>query len=142
IGCPVVLGLCFCDCSPPDPELGVPAVCSIPLSFFRTQGPMHDSVAGGTGKISSLRPKEVKMLREHQLWEEIHDDGTVELSFGLTQADRDRPPEGMGPEVKLIWTVEAESYNEAMTKYNEYMAWGEYKPLDDEGWEPYPDEQK
>ena len=29
-------------------------------------------------------------------------------------------------EATIIWTVEAKSHHEAMTKYYEYMNWGEY----------------
>jgi hypothetical protein len=32
----------------------------------------------------------------------------------------------LAPGAKLIWTVEADSHFEAMTKYYEYMGWGEY----------------
>ena len=32
----------------------------------------------------------------------------------------------------LIWTTEAETYNEAMQKYYDFMGFGKYKPFDDE----------
>ena len=32
---------------------------------------------------------------------------------------------------ELIWTTEAETYNEAMQKYYDFMDWGKYKPFDE-----------
>jgi hypothetical protein len=32
---------------------------------------------------------------------------------------------------ELIWTTEAETYNEAMQKYYDFMDWGKYKPIDE-----------
>jgi hypothetical protein len=34
-------------------------------------------------------------------------------------------------EFELIWTTEAETYNEAMQKYYDFMDWGKYKPFDE-----------
>jgi hypothetical protein len=33
----------------------------------------------------------------------------------------------LGPDARCDWTVEADSAFEAMTKYYEYMGWGNYK---------------
>lgn len=35
------------------------------------------------------------------------------------------------PDAKLIWTVDADSYNEASTLYHEYMGWEPYRPMDE-----------
>jgi hypothetical protein len=35
-------------------------------------------------------------------------------------------------EFNLIWATEAETYNEAMQKYYDFMGFGKYKPFDDE----------
>ena len=35
------------------------------------------------------------------------------------------------PEAELLWTVEANTDNEAMTLYYEYMGWESYKPFGD-----------
>ena len=34
-------------------------------------------------------------------------------------------------ELELIWTTEAETYNEAMQNYYDFMDWGKYKPFDE-----------
>ena len=36
------------------------------------------------------------------------------------------------PGAELIWTVEAETYNEAMQLYYDHMDWGTYKPMSEE----------
>ena len=41
---------------------------------------------------------------------------------------------------ELIWTVEANSHFEAMTKYYEFMDWGEYTTEFEQDKLPYPDE--
>lgn len=33
------------------------------------------------------------------------------------------------PDAKLIWTVDADSHNEASTLYHEHMGWESYKPM-------------
>lgn len=43
-------------------------------------------------------------------------------------------------EAELIWTVEADSHFEAMTKYYEFMDWGEYKTEFEQDKEPYPED--
>ncbi len=34
-------------------------------------------------------------------------------------------------EIKLIWSVETETHNEAMQKYYDFMSWGKYHPIDE-----------
>lgn len=77
----------------------------------------------------------------HELWREESDGGESYAFFlagPLGDENRLRLEQG----AKLIWTVEADSDFEAMTKYHEYMGWGEYKIPSE--WEdtkdPYPPE--
>jgi hypothetical protein len=32
----------------------------------------------------------------------------------------------LGPDARLVWTIEAANHFEAMTRYYEHMGWGEY----------------
>jgi hypothetical protein len=57
----------------------------------------------------------------HELW--VESDG---LAFCLAGPLGDHVRKSLSTDAKLVWTVEAESYFEAMTKYYEYMSWGEY----------------
>jgi hypothetical protein len=43
----------------------------------------------------------------------------------------------MDSNAELIWTVEANSHFEAMTKYYEFMDWGEYEITFEQDKEPY-----
>ncbi len=62
-----------------------------------------------------------------ELWEFIHDDGSCELAFFRSSQDHTR--RGLEPGSKLIWTVEAKSYNDAMQRYHDHMGWSPYKPM-------------
>jgi hypothetical protein len=59
----------------------------------------------------------------HELWLDENDD---------SQTFCDAGPRGDGARnllsknARLIWTVEAKSHFDAMTKYYKYMGWGEY----------------
>jgi hypothetical protein len=70
---------------------------------------------------------------KHELWKEEDADAT-EYAFFLS---RHRDMQQLGPNAQLIWTVDADSYAEAMTKYYEFMDWGKYKVMSPEDWEPY-----
>ncbi|WP_295460471.1 hypothetical protein [uncultured Pseudomonas sp.] len=58
----------------------------------------------------------------HELWQEPEGCQT----FCLAGAHGDGARALLHPDAKLVWEVEAECYFEAMTKYYEYMQWGEY----------------
>lgn len=58
----------------------------------------------------------------HELW----DEGGGEQTFCLAGPRGDAARALLQPGSKLIWTVEASSYFEAMTLYYRYMDWGEY----------------
>lgn len=71
----------------------------------------------------------------HELWEDPEDDS---LSFGLATG---APPAHLSSSARLVWTVEAASHGEAMTRYYAHQGWAPYKP--DPAWgddvvEPYP----
>ena len=53
---------------------------------------------------------------KYELYEE--EDGA--LSFSLAPKN---------PNGKLIWSVDAKSYDEAFTEYHKYMGWEPYIPL-------------
>ena len=54
------------------------------------------------------------------------------LSFILTEAPNyEQNIQMLKPNAELIWTTEAENYNEAHQKYYDYMGWGKYKPIDE-----------
>lgn len=82
-----------------------------------------------------MRPKELWELWE--LWKTEDD--------GLTFAPAYKIGELMNLGVldhtsKCIWSIMADSYIDAMTKYHEYMEWEPYKPMLDENGEPYPED--
>ena len=69
---------------------------------------------------------------KHELWKEKN--GFTFCFAGLLgEQVREMMEEG----AILIWTVEAESHFEAMTKYYEFMDWGEYKTDFEQDKEPY-----
>ncbi len=58
----------------------------------------------------------------HELWKEK--DGNQTFCFAGSLGDDARKT--LSSEAELIWTVEAISHYDAMTKYYEFMSWGEY----------------
>ena len=60
---------------------------------------------------------------KHELWIENENRQT----FCLTGSHGDSARSLLDPGAKLIWACEASSHFEAMTKYYEYMRWGDYK---------------
>ena len=68
---------------------------------------------------------------KHELWIESEDEQTFCMSGEKGEGARKL----LDPNSKLVWTCEASSHFEAMTKYYEYMDWGEYKS-------DYPEEDK
>ncbi len=74
---------------------------------------------------------------KHELWEERNGE---ELTFCLAGRRGDDARKMLSPDAKLIWTVEADSHFEAMTKYYEFMERGEYRTKFEEDKMPYPEE--
>ena len=58
----------------------------------------------------------------HELWIE-----STEQTFCLAAPNGDAARALLQPGARCVWTVEADSYFEAMTKYYEYMDWGKCK---------------
>ena len=58
----------------------------------------------------------------------------------LSGPDGDGARHALGTNAKLVWTFDAGSHFEAMTKYNEFLGRGAYTT--DQKWDftPYPDE--
>jgi hypothetical protein len=75
------------------------------------------------------------MRLKHELWDE--EDGSTVCLAGRRG---DQARSWLSPNAKLIWTVEAESYYEAMTAYYRFMGWGEYKTDHEWDYQPYPPE--
>jgi hypothetical protein len=74
-------------------------------------------------------------IRLHELWVE----SDQEQTFCLAGPKGDGARAQLLPEAKLVWTVEAGSHFEAMTKYYEYMGWGVYKTEHEWDYKPYED---
>jgi len=58
----------------------------------------------------------------HELWDE-GEDGQM---FCLAGPRGDGARSLLSPTARLVWTVEAESHFEAMTRYYRHMGWGVY----------------
>ena len=61
---------------------------------------------------------------KHELWH--YGDGLSTFCLAGKQGD-DVRKNIVEPDGKIVWTCEAKSHFEAMTKYYEYMNWGEYE---------------
>jgi hypothetical protein len=72
---------------------------------------------------------------KHELWKEKNG-----FTFCLAGSMGDGARAMMENGAELIWTVEAASHFEAMTKYCEYMDWGEYKTEFEQDKNPYPND--
>ncbi len=72
---------------------------------------------------------------KHELWKEENG-----YTFCLAGSMGDGARAMVESGAELIWTVDADSYFEAMTKYYEFMDWGEYKTAFEQDKETYPEE--
>jgi len=71
-----------------------------------------------------------RRMQLYELWQEGDD-------HSFFPADNDSARETLSPGAKLIWRVEATSWEEACHKRNEYLGWDEYRPFQDEPhWPP------
>jgi hypothetical protein len=61
----------------------------------------------------------------HELWVEKDGDGQT---FCLAGPLGEEARKLLGPDAKLVWSVEASSHFEAMTAYYQFMGWGQYTP--------------
>jgi len=62
------------------------------------------------------------MNKLHELW--VDEDGLD--TFCLAGSEGDEARSFLTEKANLVWTVEAESHFEAMTKYYEYRGYGQY----------------
>jgi hypothetical protein len=62
-----------------------------------------------------------------ELWEFVHEHGGSELSY--FRASNERARRSLETTAKLLWTVEASGYDDAMQKRNDFLGWGPYKPI-------------
>jgi len=69
------------------------------------------------GVIGHIRMK-------HELWK--YGDGLSTFCLAGKHGD-DARKNIVEPDAELVWTCDANSHFEAMTKYYEYMGWGEYE---------------
>ena len=76
------------------------------------------------------------MILKHELW--VDEDGLD--TFCLSGKHGDGIRSFLGPKAKLVWTVEAGSYFEAMTAYYKFRGWGEYTTKQEWDFQPYPEE--
>lgn len=60
----------------------------------------------------------------HELWDDSEDEGR--WTFCLAGPMGNGARSLLGANARLIWTVDAASHAEAMTRYHEHMGWGEY----------------
>lgn len=63
----------------------------------------------------------MKLVHEH--WIDESDGGDL---FCLAGPAGDNARASLGGQAKLVWTCEAESHFEAMTRYFEHQGWGAY----------------
>lgn len=81
------------------------------------------------------------MKLKHELWEDIGGDQYSELTFCLAGPHGDGARGLLGPQARLIWTVEAGSHFESMTEYYKFMEWGEHTTDQEWDMQPYPEER-
>ena len=74
---------------------------------------------------------------KHELWKEKNG-----YTFCLSGAMGDEARATLESGAALIWTIEADSHFEAMSKYYELMDWGEYKTEFEQDKLAYPEEWK
>jgi hypothetical protein len=65
-----------------------------------------------------------------ELWETAQDDGTPEHLF-IPDDSPKRALLTVGQ--RLIWTVEAPSWGQAMALYHDHMGWEPYVPMEESG---------
>jgi hypothetical protein len=72
----------------------------------------------------------------HELWIESEEEQT----FCLAGPMGDDARKARLPGARLVWTVDASSHFDAMTKYYEHMNWATYTSGQASDFESYPDE--
>lgn len=64
-----------------------------------------------------------KIKEKYELWQ-------LEDGYEFFPESNTSAKDSLSPEAKLIWTVEAVSWDEAQTKKHEYLGWEPYKPME------------
>jgi hypothetical protein len=67
----------------------------------------------------------------HELWDDPEDEGR--FTFCLSGPRGDDARTKLSPAARLVWTVEAESHFDAMTRYYQHQGWGTYSS--DQEWD-------
>jgi len=82
----------------------------------------------------------IKRKLLHEVWEEVGPNSKSLHSLALAGPRGDQQRQLIGPNSRLVTTLEASSHFEAMTLYYQIMGWGEYTT--DQSWDhqSYPDE--
>jgi hypothetical protein len=91
------------------------------------RGPPLNRSVRRTSKVAQL---------VHELWIETDQEQTFCLAGPMGDDARSR----MAPGAQKVWTIEAESHFDAMSKYYAHMGWGAYTTEHAWDFEPYPDE--
>lgn len=82
----------------------------------------------------------------HEIWRDDSGEGIGQSFFVASGPGVEQHRRLLPPDAKLIATIWASSYLEALIQYNRFMGWEEYKPFIDPetgevmGAEPYPEE--
>lgn len=67
----------------------------------------------------------------HELWDDPEDEGRFTFCLAGPHGDQARALLSMS--ARRVWTVEADSYFDAMTAYHRHMGWGTYET--DQEWD-------
>ena len=67
----------------------------------------------------------------HELWDDPESQGG--FTFCLAGPLGDEARAWLSPSARIVWTVQAESHFEAMTRYYEHQEWGRYTT--DQDWD-------
>jgi len=65
---------------------------------------------------------------KYELWR--YEGNAIALSFFPVDENYNRQRQLLEPGAEMIWAVEADTYNEAMARYHEFMGWEPYKPME------------
>ncbi|GGR17254.1 hypothetical protein GCM10008957_32340 [Deinococcus ruber] len=76
----------------------------------------------------------------HELWKDIGGEQYPYETFCLAGPRGANARSLLSPTATLIWSVQADSHFEAMSKYYTYKGWGEYTTEDEWDSQPYPRE--
>ena len=64
---------------------------------------------------------------KYEVWR--HEGRAICLSFFPVDENYDAHRQSLAPNAELLWAVEADTWDEAMSRYHEFMGWEPYKPM-------------